>query len=147
MRSVADLTERFRAAGLRVTPQRQVVFAHLYGNATHPTVESIYETARAAMPTISQRTVYQTVHDLVSLGEVRLIDLGTGSFRVDPNVEAEHHHVVCTECGAVRDVESPSVRYAIPTAIPDFAVTSVEVIMRGQCESCATRTAPANRHH
>ena len=39
------------------------------------------------MPTISLKTVYQTVHDLEEMGEVTLLDLGTGSVRVDPNVE------------------------------------------------------------
>ena len=48
--------------------------------------------------------MYQTVHDLEALGEVELLDLGTGSIRVDPNVEHAHHHLVCTRCGTVRDV-------------------------------------------
>ena len=94
----------FREQGLRVTPQRQAIFRLLQGDDTHPTVESLYDRARAEMPTISLKTVYQTVHDLEALGEVRVLDLGTGSVRVDPNVEDEHHHLVCTSCGRVRDL-------------------------------------------
>ena len=47
-----------------MTPQRQVIFRLLHGNDEHPTVEALYEAARAEMPTISLKTVYQTVHDL-----------------------------------------------------------------------------------
>ncbi|MFN8027963.1 MAG: transcriptional repressor [Acidimicrobiia bacterium] len=54
-----------------------------------------YESARAEMPTISRRTVYQTVHDLESPGEVELLDIGTGSPRADPNVDHAHQHLVC----------------------------------------------------
>ena len=72
--------------GLRVTPQRQMIFGLLQGNDAHPTVESLYERAQAEMPTMSLKTVYQTVHDLEALGEVDVLDLGTGSLRVDPNV-------------------------------------------------------------
>ena len=104
MRSVTELTEEFRERGLRVTPQRQAIFGLLSGDGSHPTVEALYERARESMPTISLKTVYQTVHDLEEMGEVALIHLGTGSVRVDPNVEDSHHHLICTSCGKVRDV-------------------------------------------
>src|SRR6478736_7560318 len=104
MRTADELTSLFRDRGLRVTPQRQVIFRLLYGNDRHPTVEALYDAARAEMPTISLKTVYQTVHDLEALGQVSLLDLGTGSVRVDPNVEADHQHLVCSACGRVRDV-------------------------------------------
>ena len=104
MKTVDELTSRFRDQGLRVTPQRQAIFRLLHGVDTHPTVESLYEAARVEMPTISRKTVYQTVHDLEAMGEVELLDVGTGSIRVDPNVEHAHQHLVCTRCGTVRDV-------------------------------------------
>src|SRR3990172_6679060 len=104
MRTMEELTARFRAQGLRVTPQRQAIFRLLQANAEHPTVEALYESARSDMPTISLKTVYQTVHDLEALSEVALLDVGTGSVRADPNVEHAHDHLVCTRCGKVRDV-------------------------------------------
>ena len=138
MRTVDDLTERFRARGLRVTPQRQAIFRLLHGDATHPTVETLYERARADMPTISLKTVYQTVHDLERLGQVELLDVGTGSLRVDPNVEHAHHHLVCTRCGAVRDVlvDIADVRLP-PRDRRDFTVEAVEVVFRGVCDRCS----------
>ena len=104
MQTADELTGLFRDQGLRVTPQRQAIFRLLYGNDRHPTVDALYDAARLEMPTISLKTVYQTVHDLEALGQVSLLDLGTGSVRVDPNVEAEHQHLVCSRCGMVRDV-------------------------------------------
>lgn len=138
MQTVEELTERFRAQGLRVTPQRQAVFAALHGNDGHPTVEAIHERVSSAMPTISLRTVYQTVHDLEALGEVRLLDVGLGSIRVDPNVEAEHHHLVCTACGRVRDVQFAADQVPpLPRSVRgEFHPTSVEVVFRGVCDTC-----------
>ena len=104
MKTVEELTSQFREHGLRVTPQRQAIFRLLYGVDSHPTVESLFEAARTEMPTISRKTVYQTVHDLEAMGEVAVLDVGTGAIRVDPNVEHIHHHLVCTRCGNVRDV-------------------------------------------
>ena len=62
MKTVDELADLFRQQGLRVTPQRRAIFGLLHGEDRHPTVESIYDAARAQMPTISLKTVYQTVN-------------------------------------------------------------------------------------
>ena len=146
MKSVGELTEQFRAAGLRVTPQRQAIFRLLHGNREHPTVESLYEAARDEMPTISLKTVYQTVHDLETMGEVSLLDLGTGSVRVDPNVERVHHHLICVRCGKVRDViiDVTDVRVSARER-QGFTVHDVEVHFRGVCEECAADSSASRR--
>ena len=138
MTDVEALAERFRARGLRVTPQRHVVFGLLDGNDAHPTVEALFESARATLPTISLKTVYQTVHELEDLGEVRLLDVGTGAVRVDPNVEHPHHHLICTECGSVRDVlvDVGDLRLAERDR-EGFDVHDVQVHFRGVCAGCA----------
>ena len=137
MKSIEQLTVKFRERGLRVTPQRQAIFGLLHGVSTHPTVDSLYDAARVRMPTISRKTVYQTVHDLESMGEVKLLDVGTGSLRVDPNVDDAHQHLVCTRCGTVRDVLVDVTDLRVPGHHRrDFAVEAVEVVFRGVCAEC-----------
>ena len=140
MKSSEALTTIFREQGLRVTPQRQAIFRLLEGDDSHPTVESLFDRARADMPTISLKTVYQTVHDLEALGEVRVLDLGTGSVRVDPNVEDDHHHLLCTACGRVRDLPVEFAGLHVPIRYRrDFTVDDVQVIFRGRCDRCSDR--------
>jgi Fe2+ or Zn2+ uptake regulation protein len=140
MKTFDELTTRFRAEVLRVTPQRQAIFRLLHGVDSHPTVESLYESAREEMPTISRKTVYQTVHDLEAMGEVELLDLGTGSIRVDPNVEHAHQHLVCTRCGTVRDVLLDIADLRVPSRYRRaFTVEAVEVVFRGVCDECLAR--------
>jgi Fe2+ or Zn2+ uptake regulation protein len=141
MKTVEELTSRFRERGLRVTPQRQAIFRLLQGDASHPTVESVYDAARAEMPTISLKTVYQTVNDLAAMGEVELLDLGTGSYRVDPNVEHAHQHLICTGCGKVRDVEIELPPVRVPSRQSHgFSISTIEVNLRGLCDDCAARS-------
>ena len=140
MKAVDELTELFREQGLRVTPQRQAIFRLLEGHDGHPTVEALYESARGAMPTISLKTVYQTVHDLEALGQVTLLDLGTGSVRVDPNVEHPHHHLICARCGKVRDLPIEFGGLSVPARMRrGFTVSAVEVNFRGLCDECAAQ--------
>jgi Fe2+ or Zn2+ uptake regulation protein len=140
MKDTETLTTIFREQGLRVTPQRQAIFRLLEGDLSHPTVESLFDRARSDMPTISLKTVYQTVHDLEALGEVRVLDLGTGSVRVDPNVEDDHHHLLCTACGRVRDLPVEFDGLNVPIRYRrDFTVDDVQVIFRGHCDHCSDR--------
>jgi Fe2+ or Zn2+ uptake regulation protein len=138
MQTADELTTLFRNQGLRVTPQRQAIFRLLHDNDRHPTVDSLYDAARSDMPTISRKTVYQTVHDLEALGQVSLLDLGTGSVRVDPNVDLEHHHLVCSSCGLVRDVPTGPVPPLPHGFDREFRTDAVEVIFRGVCEQCSS---------
>jgi Fe2+ or Zn2+ uptake regulation protein len=142
VKTVDELTDLFRQQGLRVTPQRQAIFGLLHGDGRHPTVESLYEAARAQMPTISLKTVYQTVNDLAAMGEVVVLDLGTGSYRVDPNVEDEHHHLICTSCGKVRDVPLDLADVRLPARYRrGFSVSVVEINFRGLCDECAAQSS------
>lgn len=135
MKNCEELTGLFRERGLKVTPQRQAIFDALCDNTSHPTAEAIHATVTAAMPTISLRTVYQTLHDLVDMGEVAHVDVGTGSARFDPNLEP-HHHLVCDGCATIVDV---GINGQGPSPIgcdPEFVVTSTDIIFRGLCTHC-----------
>jgi len=138
VRSPAELTELFREQGLRVTPQRQCIFRLLEGNDRHPTAEWVYQHARSEMPTISLKTVYQTLNDLAAMGEIQVLDVGTGSARFDPNVGA-HHHLVCDHCGRTYDVQVDATRLRLsPRERRDFVINSADIVFRGLCSSCST---------
>ena len=138
MKSVDVLTEQFRAKGLKVTPQRQSIFRVLSASTAHPTAESVYAAVSAEMPTISLRTVYQTLNDLAAMGELSTLDVGTGSTRFDPNLEP-HHHLVCEACGRIDDLHASFPGVAVPRrgVAKGFEVRSTEIVFRGHCAACA----------
>ncbi len=136
MRSPEELTQIFRARGLKVTPQRQAIFRTLHGSTVHPTAEAVFDTVRREMPTISLRTVYQTLNDLAAMGEILAIDLGTGSARFDPHTD-HHHHLVCDVCGRVQDVEAEFPGVELPDGQAfGFTVDTTEIVFRGRCRDC-----------
>ena len=146
MKSPEELTELFRARGRKVTAQRQCIFRVLQGDVTHPTAESVYAAARAEMPTMSLKTVYQTLHELAALGEVAALDLGTGTTRFDPNVDGVHHHLVCRSCGKVRDLHADFSRVTVPPGSHEgFEVGQAEVVFRGLCGECRRRRSRGGR--
>ena len=75
MRPPAELTDAVPRAG----PQDDAAAAGASsGSCTatrrHPTAEAVYAAAAREMPTISLRTVYQTLNDLAEMGEIRTLD-------------------------------------------------------------------------
>ena len=103
-------------------------------------MEALYDRARADMPTISLKTVYQTVHDLAELGELHVLDLGTGSLRIDPNVEddAPSPRVHARADASATCRSSSTACGSRPRYRREFTVDDIQVIFRGRCETCAT---------
>jgi Fe2+ or Zn2+ uptake regulation protein len=126
-----------RARGLRVTPQRTLVFRLVRQlGAEHPSAESVHIRAVRDMPSLSLRTVYTILDELEEIGAVRSLDVGTGSkrFCVNPH---RHHHLVCRRCGRITDVFVETGPLEVP---PDqrrgFLITDHEVVFRGICAGC-----------
>ena len=137
VKSVEELTALFRSRGLKVTPQRQVIFRVLGSTTHHPTAEAVYAAVRSELPTISLRTVYQSLNDLSAMGELSALNLGTGSTRFDPTLDA-HHHLVCDACGTIEDLHHVFPGVVLPPAAAEgFEVHATEIVFRGRCESCA----------
>lgn len=136
MRDLDALTEALHERGMRVTPQRQVVYEVLAESPSHPTVEAVHATVAQMLPTVSLRTVYQALHELEKLGEIRLEPLGGGSLRVD--VRTDHHaHTVCVHCGQVQDVDVDAAAL-VPSRSQrrGFAVDRTDVVFSGRCGPC-----------
>lgn len=142
VKTPAELTDRFRSEGRKLTPQRQAIFHVMHDNQSHPTAEAVHAHVVAELPMVSLRTVYQTLNDLTAMGEIGQVDLGTGSARFDPNVDA-HHHLVCEQCGQVEDLHVHFPQVEVPEGrASGFQVTHTEIVFRGRCAPCTT-AAPA----
>ena len=146
MKSPDELTEIFRSRGLKMTPQRQCIFRVLHRmSGVHPTAEAVHAAVVDELPTVSLKTVYQTLNDLVAMGELHHLDLGTGSSRFDPNLEP-HHHLVCDICGKVVDVARNFPGVSVPAGdAAGFTISSTEIVFRGTCAGCSTRSTPTHQ--
>jgi Fur family ferric uptake transcriptional regulator len=130
--------ELIRRAGLRVTDPRRAVVEALRVSP-HASADAVFQIVTLSVPQTSLQSVYNALGDFVDAGLVRRIEPagrpGLFELRVDDN----HHHVICTECGAVADVdcavgEAPCLT---PSDTHGFAVHAAEVTYWGVCPDCA----------
>lgn len=140
---VERLKQAARRRGLRLTPQREVLLRALGDIAHHPTADELFRRVRRSLPGVSPATVYRNAQILVQAGVIATLERAGGPVHYDANLE-EHHHFVCTRCGAVRDIYLSAVEYRVNrrrSALAGARIESCEVQLHGRCERC--RRAPA----
>ena len=140
MKSVEELTDLFRMRGLKVTPQRQCIFRVLHAmEGAHPSAEAVHAAVLDELPMVSLKTVYQTLNDMVAMGELRHLELGSGPARFDVNLRT-HQHLACESCGRTWDVYADLTELRVPEAGVGFAVSATDVVFRGHCATCTPRS-------
>lgn len=94
-----QLRQTLRASGRPVTPQRLQVWEALHAlRGQHPTAAELH----TRCPDLPLATVYNTLDLFVELALIHPLAL-EGVVRYDVDTSA-HINVICTGCGAVRDV-------------------------------------------
>ncbi|MDX1659983.1 MAG: transcriptional repressor [Nitriliruptorales bacterium] len=139
---MTPLLERLRHRGWRLTAQRRVIAEAMAGDHVHLAADEVFERARERLPEVSLATVYNTLNELVSMGELAEITHTDGRKRYDPNVAEPHHHLVCVDCGEMLDVITEDPR--LPTDQQHgFELLGVETTFRGRCPDCAASVSSA----
>jgi Fur family transcriptional regulator, stress-responsive regulator len=133
---VTPLIDRLRHRGWRLTAQRRVIAEVLSGEHLHLTADEVLERARLALPEVGRATVYNTLNEMVSIGELVEITHVDGRKRYDPNVTERHHHLLCVVCGRMLDVDADDPQLAADQC-HGFELLDVEVTFRARCPECA----------
>src|SRR5688572_22530910 len=136
-----DLQAALRQRGMRVTPQRVVVHRALRELDRHVTADELLDAVTERLPSVSLPTIYATLELLEELGMVRRVQRA-GTTLFDPRTDA-HHHLVCTSCGSVEDLESSLDSDALERAASrhGFAPERVEALVHGRCRDCVQAQA------
>lgn len=137
MKPSAELVQLFRKRGLRVTPQRRAIFDLLAGEEGHPTAEDIFRRVSAVMPDVSRTTVYNTIHELLEMGELAEVEeVSAGGTRYDTRT-APHHHLACLGCHAVVDIPRDFAGLELaPEEKAGYQVLKRQVTFYGYCPKC-----------
>jgi Fe2+ or Zn2+ uptake regulation protein len=137
-----ELVNALHGRRMRVTPQRVVVHRALRELDRHVTADELLDAVTDRLPSVSLPTIYATLELLEELGMVRRVQRA-GTTLFDPRTEP-HHHLVCTRCGSVADLELELDSAALERAALDargFVPERVEAIVHGRCAACTAHAA------
>ena len=130
-----------RQAGLKVTPQRMVVYKALIESKEHPSADMLHRKVRKIFPNISLDTVNRTLLTLAEIGAAFIVE-GSGDVkRFDGSLES-HQHFKCIKCKRIIDFHhKPFDNIPVPKSISGkFTVLKKTVYFEGICDLCRKRT-------
>jgi Fur family peroxide stress response transcriptional regulator len=141
---VSSAHQQFRElawkCGLAATHQRQVIYETVVATPGHYSPEQIYAEVRRRTPSISLATVYNNLRLFVEHGLLREVSPRASTLLVEGNLEP-HHHLVCTRCKAVQDIEGDFINFKkLSRQAPrgfDLRQSLVEVF--GLCRRCSAK--------
>lgn len=102
MSDLEALSLKLESLGHRVTPSRRAVIAAILQQSAHFSVDELLRRCRRGA---GRATVFRTLRLLVEMGDVCRVLLEDGTMHYRVSQRGHHHHLVCTACGKVEDLD------------------------------------------
>jgi Fur family ferric uptake transcriptional regulator len=138
----ASLASRITARGRRLTRQRVVVAEALARTGAAVSAQELHEQLRRRHPRLGLATVYRALEAQVESGMAQRLERPGHVYAYVACTPEHHHHLVCTVCQRVQDVDEAVVASMIK-GVRDrhgFAVDHARLDLYGECATCR-RTA------
>lgn len=138
---LANFKARCKEIGLKVTPQRTLIYTELSNTKTHPTADTLYRHVKKIYPNISLDTVNRTLLTFAEKGLAFIVE-GTGQpKRYDADCE-HHQHFICIKCKRIIDFShKPFENIQLPEDIESkFKILRKTVYVEGICDRCSENT-------
>jgi Fe2+ or Zn2+ uptake regulation protein len=135
------ILEAFEEQGLRQTRPRRLIaqrLADLAADGADFTTDDLWRALQHDDPTLGRATVYRAVDVLVERGLLDRVAFADGSHRYRMCGERHHHHLTCTRCHRIIEVDA-CLSHAVLSAIAaraDFAVEGHSIEIFGRCAAC-----------
>lgn len=131
----------FKQKGLRITGPRRTLASLLIETVGKDfTVEELWDMALQRDPDVGRATVFRSVEILRDLHLLDRIEFANGShrFRLCQETGHHHHHITCSTCGKVVEVDACLSKELIRSVeqLVDFSVEGHRLEFFGRCSSC-----------
>ena len=135
----AQLRSLLEGAAYKVTAPRELVLALLAGRDGAFTASELIEELAGSAPEVGRATVFRTLDLLIGLGAAERVRLPGGQEGYVLCGLPHHHHVVCSSCGAVGEVDDGALETAIASAVREtgFALQAHALELSGLCPPCS----------
>ena len=100
-----ETAELLRRAGHKLTPQRLLIVRALRHADGHMSAAQIADQVHGQYPFVDVSTVYRTLDVLKRMRLATETDMGSGDAVFEWAPEQPHHHLICTSCDAVAELD------------------------------------------
>lgn len=114
--------------------QRQLIYDVLCRMQKHPTAQDVFLEVRKQQPHIAMGTVYRNLNLLCKDGSIMRIAVNDAPDRYDDNPQL-HDHIVCKQCGRVRDVQLEAA-FDVFSKAAGSTVIGYDLLLYEICKEC-----------
>ncbi|ADV46286.1 Fur family transcriptional regulator [Nitratifractor salsuginis] len=139
-----NYAEILKEHGLKATFQRMTILAAI-DRMGHANVDEIYEEVRQSHPTLSLATVYKNIVTMVEQGVLVEVPIVGKKSKYELK-KKEHLHLICTECGSVRDQALDEILSEDTDKVAwdsSFELKERQLNLYGICSDCRNKQASA----
>lgn len=142
-------TQYLEVKKLRKTPERFAVLEKIYSMNVHFDVCSLYEIMTQCEYRVSKATIYNTIGLLVDAGLVRQHQFGNNPLQYEKAFNtANHHHLICTQCGRIREVKDLDLLSILNNKkFNNFVTSYYSLYVYGICSRCMKAEKKKNIHN
>lgn len=145
--ALAEFAAYMSRRSMRKTPERLAIYERALSMAGHFDTEALHKAMDDSDYHVSRATVYNTVNLLVEAGLLARHKFAAKHAQYEHvHAPSHHHHLVCTQCGKVKELVAPDVDNVVSHLdVGSFTPTSVELNVMGLCRSCVKKNKRAEK--
>ena len=134
----SSLIHELKTRGVRITPQRAIIFNVIENMSGHVTAEEIFSQVQQVNAYISLATIYRTLELMRELGMVTESNMGTTTTHYALRTHGTHHHAVCHICGISIELPLDLIEPTVKTLNQsyNFVADANHIVIFGWCENC-----------
>ena len=131
-------TEFLKKNRQRKTPERYAILERIYKHNGHFNAEWLYKEMQKDEYPVSLATVYNTLELLLNSNLIVKHQFGQQEAQYEKAfADKIHHHLVCTDCGKVKEFSDKQIRTTIQTKrFKLFEVSHYSLYVYGICSGC-----------
>jgi Fur family ferric uptake transcriptional regulator len=134
MSDLERISLQLEARSHRVTPARRAVIAAVLAQESHFTADDLVTRCRGT----GRATVFRTLKVLTDLGVICRVLMEDGRMHYLVSERGHHHHLVCTGCGKVQDLDACAITDFVSdlSRSTGYQVEGHWLELYGRCSAC-----------
>lgn len=141
MSALEEIARQLETRGYRITPSRRAVIAAILQQPGHFTADDLLHRC----PGAGRATLFRTIRLLSQLGVVCRVLMEDGTRHYAVSRREHHHHLVCTACGQVQDLDQCAIEGVVRelSQSSGYEIDGHWLELYGRCYTCRATASTA----